>query len=69
VREFLKITGCLINSVTQPFMVGNEVESIHKKGVYTLTTYYGNAVNGVYFFTEFVSPAINGRAIEARNDI
>jgi len=57
----------IINSIAQPFMAGNKVESIHKQGVYALTTHYGNAVNGVYISTEFVFPAINGWVIKVRN--
>jgi len=45
-------------------MAGNKVESIHKQGVYALSTHYGNAVNGVFISTEFVFPAINGWAMQ-----
>ena len=56
-----------IDSIAQPFMVGDKVEFIRAQGVYTLNTYYDNAVNGVYISTEFVLPAINGWANEVRN--
>ena len=67
--KFVKIKGCMINSIAQPFMAGNKVESIHKQGVYALTKIYSNAVNGVYISIKFVFPAINGWANKARNDI